>query len=356
LKRVNSTTPTAVIPKQARKAVALMFSPEKQEWIDNRIKERKENLKGAFWELADPTVPVLDAGTFAQPLADVTRIVTNAVEREGPKAFLHPTISIDVSIILRHLRETYNLISWVNADDFRFGVLGYRTPYSFVILPVVRTMIDGFYNATAMLDDPSRARNFRISGYYRKREALQADEARYGTNPLWQADFSHRRKALADGMRADQFTKADLDDKNNKWPLLSVYLKSNPDTPHKRLLRHLTLGFWKEYSAISHSSFDALVDLFPFIATDLVPHEHRDKVQTNALRLITMHIGRAGGLLLCLLTELQHFFKFNDFEIDRRLRQVWTAMVPLYEVRELYDFRYNSILREPEPTDRNSGS
>jgi hypothetical protein len=24
-------------------------------------------------------------------------------------------------------------------------------------------------------------------------------------------------------------------------------------------------------------------------------------------------------------------------------------MIPLYEVRELYDFRYNGLLREPEP-------
>jgi hypothetical protein len=334
-----------------------VFSPEKQEWIDTRIKERQENLKQAFWEIADPNIPVLDAGTFAEPLADITRIVTNKVEREGSVLFPNCSVSIDASVILRQLRETYSLICWVNADDIRYGVVGYRTPYSFVILPLVRTMIDGFYNATAMLDDPTRALKFRISGYYRKREALQADETRYGTDPQWQADFSHRRKTIAEGMRADQITSADLDNKDNRWPLLGEYLRvtrTDPDTPHKQLLRHLTLGLWKEYSAISHASFDALADLYPFIATDRLPHEMRDQVQTAALRHITMHIGRAGGLLLCLLTELQHFFKFNDFEIDKRLRQVWTAMVPLYEVRELYDFRYNNILREPELTNHNS--
>jgi hypothetical protein len=330
-----------------------MFSPEKQEWIDARIKERQENLKPDFWRIADPNIPVLDAGTFAQPLADVTRIVTNTVEREGSVGFPNLTVAIDASVILRHLRETYNLICWINADDIRFGVVGYRAPYSFVMLPLVRTMIDGFYNATAMLDDPSRARKFRISGYYRKREALQADEARYGTDPQWQADFARRRQILADCLRVERITQAELDDKNNRWPLLGEYLRvtsTNPDTPHKQLLRHLTLGFWKEYSAISHSSFDALADLYPFIATDRLPPEQRDDVPSAALRHITMHIGRAGGLLLCLLTELQHFFRFNDFDIDRRLRQVWTAMIPLYEVRELYDFRYNGILREAEHT------
>jgi hypothetical protein len=334
-----------------------VFSPEKQEWIDARIKERQENLKQEFWRIVDSNVPVLDAGTFQQPLIDVTRIVTNKVERDGQTVCPSSSLTTDVGVILRQLQETYNLICWVNADDIRFGVVGYRTPYSFVILPLVRTMIDGFYNATAMLDDPTRALKFRISGYYRKREALHADEARYGTDPSWQADFSHRRKALAEGMRADRITDADLDDKGNRWPLLSEYLRvtsADPDTPHKQLLRHLTLGFWREYSAISHSSFDALADLYPFIATDRLPHEVRSQAQTAALRHITMHIGRAGGLLLCLLTELQQFFKFNDFEIDRRLRRVWSAMIPLYEVRELYDFRYGRILREPEPTIENS--
>lgn len=195
-----------------------MFSPEKQEWIDARIKEHQESLKEEFWRIADPTVPVIDAGTFAKPLAEVTRIVTNKVERDGQVTFPNSTVPIDVGVILRQLHETYNLISWVNADDIRFGVVGYRTPYSFVILPLVRTMIDGFYNATAMLDDPVRARKFRISGHYRKRESLQADEARYGADPEWQADFSHRRTAIAAGMRAEQITTEDLDNRNNRWP------------------------------------------------------------------------------------------------------------------------------------------
>jgi hypothetical protein len=330
-----------------------MFSSEKQEWIDARIKERQEDLKQEFWRLADPTIPVLDAGTFAEPLASVTRIITNKVERDGPKVCPNSTITIDTSVILRQLHETYNLICWVNCDEFRFGSVGYRTPYSFVVLPLVRTMVDGFYNATALLDDPTRARKFRISGYFRKREALQADEARYGNDPQWQADFSHRRTVIAECMRVEQIAVTDLENKGNRWPLLGEYLRvtrTDPDTPHKQLLRHLTLGFWKEYSAISHASFDALADLYPFIATDSLAHEMREQVQATALRHITMHIGRAGGLLLCLLTELQHFYKFDDFDIDKRLRQVWTAMIPLYEVRELYDFRYNSLLREPEPT------
>ncbi len=283
-------TPGAAGIKAPSSEALIMFSSEKQEWIDARIKERQEDLRQEFWRLADPSIPILDAGTFEQPLADVTRIITNKVERDGPTVCPYPTITIDTSIILRQLRETYNLICWVNCDEFRFGSHGYRIPYSFVILPVVRTMIDGFYNATALLDDPARSRKFRISGYFRKREALQADEARYGSAPgEWQEGFSRRRSAIAEGMRAEGITNADLDEKGNRWPLLGEYLrvsKIDPDTPRKQLLKTLTLGFWKEYSAISHASFDALVDLYPFIATDRLAHEKREQVEPAALRFI----------------------------------------------------------------------
>jgi hypothetical protein len=279
--------------------------------------------------------------------------MTNKVEREGEALFPNSTAPHDVSVILRQIRSTYNLICWVNADDIRYGEVGYLLQYSFVILPLVRTMIDGFYNATALLDDPTRARKFRISGYFRKREALRADEARYGSDPEWAASLADTRARLTLTMRVDGFSDADLDDKGNMWPLLGKYLevtKANPDTKHKQLLRHLTLGFWKEYSSVSHASFDGLGEIYPFIATDRLPHEMREQVKIAGLRRITMHIGRAAGLLLCLLTELQHFFRFDDFDIDKRLKAVWEAMVPLYEVRELYEFRYKSILRAPIST------
>ncbi len=31
---------------------------------------------------------------------------------------------------------------------------------------------------------------------------------------------------------------------------------------------------------------------------------------------------------------------------------MWTAMTPLYEVRELYNLRYKSILKLPGPTNK----
>jgi hypothetical protein len=326
-----------------------MYSSHDQEWLDARIKERTENLKERAWKALNPNIRVLDASKFSSQVAALAKTLTNKVEREGVKMFSPASIPIDTGMILRQLMCTYALIGWVNADEVRFGTVGYHPPYSFVILPLVRTMIDGFYNCTALLDDPRRSRAFRISGYWRMRDAIRADEARYPNDPEWVPSLAARRTALQSAMRVEGLTDVDLDDRNNEWPLLSQYLRTKPtNTPHKELIRYLTHGFWKEYSSISHVSFDGLIALHPFIATDRFPHEKRDDVLDDmVLRQLTMHYGRAAGILLCLLTEIQHFYKFNGSDIDKRLSEIWTAMLPLYEVRELFDYRYWALLREP---------
>jgi hypothetical protein len=322
-----------------------MHSPQDSDWIDDRIKEKAQLRKKKRDEARNPNLIVIDAGKFANQLSALAEAMTYKVEREGPKTITGSPVPLDTGVILRQLTETYNLIRFVNADDIRFGNIGYRRPYSFVILPLVRTMIDGFYNCTALLDDPSRSRSFRISGYYRIRESLEADEARYAYDLRWREYLTEVRRMFENGLRLEAFTIADLDNRANKWPLLGEYLQRQPDTLHKQLLRKLTLGFWKEYSSISHASYDGLVNIFPFIATDLAPHERRPSVDDAAERYIAMHVGRAAGLLLCLLTELQHFFKFDGANMDERLDQLWDAMIPIVEVRELYDYRYKDLLR-----------
>jgi hypothetical protein len=69
-------------------------------------------------------------------------------------------------------------------------------------------MIDGFYNCTALLDDPRRSRTFRISGLFRKRDALKADETKFSNDPAWEETLRTGRQAYEQAMRADGFTDA----------------------------------------------------------------------------------------------------------------------------------------------------
>jgi hypothetical protein len=113
------------------------------------------------------------------------------------------------------------------------------------------------------------------------------------------------------------------------------------------MMRRLTHGFWKEYSSISHASYDGLVYLFSFISADRLPHDSRLELQDAAERHLGMHVARAAGLLLCLLTELQHFYRFETARVDERLSVLWAAMLPLPEIKEFYDFRYKDLLITP---------
>jgi hypothetical protein len=322
-----------------------MYSVHDPEWLEARIRERAERTRQKRLSARTPGTLAIDASKFTDQISKLARTLINKVEREGPRTIPSSTIPIDTCVILRQLTQTYNLLRFINADDTRFENPSYRQSYSFVILPLVRTMIDGFYNCTAMQVDPSRSRAFRISGYYRMREALQADEARYSSDPAWKLYLSEVRRNFEHGMRVEALSNADLDDRTNEWPLLGKYLGKPPDTPHKQMLRKLTLGFWKEYSSISHVSFDGLASIYPFIARETFPQEKRAELEDAADRHTATHFARAAGILLCLLTEVKHFYKFDGAEIDRRLREIWAAMTPMVEVRELYEFRYKGLLR-----------
>jgi hypothetical protein len=292
-----------------------MYSAEDPKWLDERLKERAEERRLRRLSSRKTGIIVIDASKFSTQLAELATTLTYKVEREGTRTFANSSIPPDTGIVLRQLTQTFNLLRFINGDETRFGNSAYRPSYSFVALPLVRTMIDGFYNCTAMLDDPSRSRAFRVSGYYRVRESLQDDEARYSHDALWKQYLAERRQVFERGMRAESLSDADLNDRSNRWPLLAEYLRLEPDTLHKQMLRKLTLGFWKEYSSISHASFDGLASLFPFIAEDQIPYDNRAGLEDATDRHITMHFGRAAGILLCLLTEIQHFFKFRAFSI-----------------------------------------
>lgn len=46
-------------------------------------------------------------------------------------------------------------------------------------------------------------------------------------------------------------------------------------------------------------------------------------------------------MLLCMVTELQAHFKFdsNGARINERIHEVWNFLVPVPEIKELYDER-----------------
>ena len=55
---------------------------------------------------------------------------------------------------------------------------------------------------------------------------------------------------------------------------------------------------------------------------------------------------RVAVFLLCMITEVQSYFRFDGAHINQRLHQVWNALLPAPEVRELYEERYSKLMSD----------
>ncbi len=292
----------------------------------------------------------LDARTFQYKLDELANTIAFKVQREGHQHALKPLFVIpDIYFLLRQSHQTYNLFFFINADERRQKDYDWRVAYSAVVLPLVRTMIDCLYNITAILQNPGvKGHQFRESGYKLTLQTLDADEVRYGGDPKWDSYIAGRRKMIEFDMRTNGITEAQVKAAKT-WPTLSAYLrvkKGVPLTPHQEFLKRLTLGFWQEYSGISHATFQGLLPIAIFLAPKDLPHEERPKVDLASDWMIALHISRVAAILLCMLTEVQAYFRFDGAHINQRLHEVWKALVHVPEIKELYDERYAKLMKE----------
>jgi hypothetical protein len=306
---------------------------------------RKEKIRKKRKEQRDSSLPAMDV-SFLLDLDKLAVTLRNLVEREGGKTFGTDFITADIAMILRQVLASFALLRFVNADDRRDFDPDYRLAYSFVILPVVRTMIDGFYNITTLLDDPSTARLFRRSGYKRLFAALDQDEILHGNDPKWIEWIKVQRNELTTECAIIGMSRVEISKKGD-WPLLGKYLSVAPvGTPHKLFLQRFTIGIWREYSEISHATFRGLKTIFPYISIDRLPRDKWDLIKDRAELQISLHVGRAAGLQIALLTEVQSKFKFKGHNVNARIHAMWRALLPIPEVKELYDSRYKTLMEQ----------
>ena len=46
------------------------------------------------------------------------------------------------------------------------------------------------------------------------------------------------------------------------------------------------------------------------------------------------------------LTEVQAHFRFDGANINKRLHEVWNALIPVPEIKELYDASYAQLMKD----------
>ncbi len=72
----------------------------------------------------------------------------------------------------------------------------------------------------------------------------------------------------------------------------------------------------------------------------------RSNIETSIDDVIAIHIPRLAAILLCMLTEVQTYFRFDGARINQRLHQIWNALLAAPEVKELYDLRYAKLMAD----------
>lgn len=288
----------------------------------------------------------VDASKFQNQLGELTTTVALKVQREGIGRIGSRIAVEDVYVLVRQAQRTCDLFFYLNADEHRESP-HWRAIYTIVSLPLIRSMIDCLYNITAMLDDPrNKPAEFRKSGYRMAIEALEEDKCKYGnsSDAMWADWLAKRADTLDLARRRDGFSLAEVM-AQNRWPTLGTYLRNLPANSRQLFLKDLTYGFWREYSEYSHGTFQGLLRTAMFYLDHDVPHEDRPKIDEISLGLVFGHMTRACAILLCMLTELQAFFLFDGARINARLHEIWNALLPAPEVKDLYDSRYAELMK-----------
>jgi hypothetical protein len=304
--------------------------------------------------MTDENEIYIDASTFQHPLEKLAEVMAQKVKREAPKLLgAPPYVAVDLHVLVRQAIYTYNLLFYLNADERRETDCYWRNAYSIVVLPLIRNMIDCLYNITAILQDPSaRGKWFRKSGYKKLLEAFNEDEKRYARQPKWGEWIRKGRDGLDFLIRADGMKMADVLALKSYWPTLGTYIGNKQPgggtSPHQDFLRTFTFGYWRKYSAMAHGAFEGLMPTAMYYIVDSMPHEERPKIDDQHTRVLFLHIGRAAGGLLCIITELQAHFHFDDngARINERIHEMWNALMPVPEIKELYDERYAQLMND----------
>jgi hypothetical protein len=177
-------------------------------------------------------------------------------------------------------------------------------------------------------------------------KALAAERKRYeGRSPEWDEFLKKRRQGFEEIVRTSEVTLED----GPSWPTLGTYIRQRNGEelpPHKEFLKTFTYGQWREYSALAHGAFEGLMAVGAFYVLDSVPHEKRPQIEALYPRFRSLHIGRASAVLTSIVTELQAHCRFQGANINKRIQKVWNALIPMFEISELYDQRYSVLMKE----------
>jgi hypothetical protein len=215
------------------------------------------------------------------------------------------------------------------------------------------------YNVTAILENPvEKGPAYRRSGLKKTLDDLEEDSLRYAGQPEMQQYFAQRRQPVENLLRGCGFTLAEVTSlqKHEMWPTFGMYIgKMQPGgvlTRNQEFLKTFAHQEWRQYSALSHGAYEAFIGTLghvpvgAYYMNDFFPHEQRQGLEESYDLFLSAHLARSAAVLLCMVTEIQAYCRFDGANINERICRVWDALKPLPEAGELYDGRYAELMKE----------
>jgi hypothetical protein len=215
--------------------------------------------------------PAINAKTFQEPLQKLAETMAQKVKREGTNYVPGPSfICDDLQVMIRQAIATYKLLFYLNADERREGDCYWHSSYGVVTVPLVRSMIDCLYNITLILEDPVENGNwYHKSGMKKRLLDIEEDQATYAGKTEWEFYTTAQKKALDLLIRASGFTEDEIRQTPSWKPLGTYLLQGKPEnaSPHQKFLKTFTHMQWRQYSGLSHASFDGYIGEFPAVSS-----------------------------------------------------------------------------------------
>jgi hypothetical protein len=304
----------------------------------------------------------IDAKEFQEPLWKLAEAMAELVIREGHKQLPAAYISQDIQFMIRHAIATYNLLFYLNADERREQDTSWNYAYGVAAAPLVRTLIDCLYNIITILENPAEnGAAYHKSGLRKRLLDIEANQEQYSGKAEWDNYNARQIAALRFLIHEDKFTEDDVRTVDT-WKPMGTYIlqgKKEDATAHQSFLKRFTYLRWKQYSGLSHASLDGYIGELPagsYFVMDRMAREDRENTEKMYVAFLTRHLGRSAIVLLCIVTELQLYFRFKGHQIDERILKMWDAMIGIFEVKEIYDERYEAFLRRDETAKTVDGS
>lgn len=295
------------------------------------------------------TLQKIDFGTIQKPLQELSETIAQKVYREAPHLLSAPPyVAPNMFVMIRHAMYTCDFLFYVHRDETRENDCYWKPAYTFVSAPLIRSLVDCLYNVTRILQNPSlNGASFCKSGFKHELQDLHEVQRRYQGQPEWNSYIQEKHRKIDLALRQYEFTIDEVE-AERPWETMGKYLRPKSGeqlSPHQSFLKTFTYGPWREYSAMSHGGFEALIDSLSFYTRDAVPLEERERMDEIYPRVMSMHMARAALLMLCIATEVQAYFRFSGANINSRVHQVWNALMHAYEAKELYELHYADLMR-----------